>query len=136
MGLYEIRCPNCDNTHQWFSGNFDQRCDKCQKVGGDGTKISLNTSWGELDFNQPIRDHIKHFIRQLEWFLTNNRSSNRAYTEIDLKGYRILLDEGSDETIRKFMEVKRNARDAGKRFSNNVDVVNHMKVNGLWERKK
>lgn len=29
MGLYIIDCPACNKSHQWFSGNADQRCSEC-----------------------------------------------------------------------------------------------------------
>jgi hypothetical protein len=30
MGLYTIDCPVCRQTHQWFSGSMDQRCERCK----------------------------------------------------------------------------------------------------------
>lgn len=29
MGLYVVKCPQCDKEHLWFSGNDNQRCDVC-----------------------------------------------------------------------------------------------------------
>jgi hypothetical protein len=31
MGLYLINCPACQTAHNWFSGNPDQRCQKCKE---------------------------------------------------------------------------------------------------------
>jgi len=96
-------------------------------------KAEFTAPWGNLSGDQPIREHVKYFMNQLEYMLRNGLSPNPNYSKIDLKSYKILYDDASDATIKKFMQIKSNAKDAGKRFPNNVAVVNHMKSHGLWD---
>lgn len=95
-------------------------------------KATVTSPWGDFDFNQPIREHIKYFMRQLKWMLKNNQSPNPTHTKTDLRGYKILYETASDETIYKFLNIKKRA---GNRFQDNIAIINHMKVNGLWEDK-
>lgn len=32
MGLYNVACPSCGDSHLWFSGNEDQRCPFCREM--------------------------------------------------------------------------------------------------------
>lgn len=45
MGLIQIICPKCNETHLWFSGNADQRCEIC-------VKASLT-----------LKDHVKGIVK-------------------------------------------------------------------------
>jgi hypothetical protein len=98
-------------------------------------KMEFDAPWGKLDLTQPIREHVKHLIKQLKYLLRNNESTNPYFTKIDLKGYQILRDEASDETIKKFLELKSKARKEGKRQTNNIQVINYLKTSGQWVRK-
>lgn len=96
--------------------------------------LEIDAPWGKVDSTQPVREHVRHFIKQLKYMLRNNRSSNVPLTKIDLKGYKVLL-EADDDTIEKFLEMKTKARDAGRPIANNIQLVNHMKTSGLWKRR-
>ncbi|MGZ3742737.1 MAG: hypothetical protein ACXVB1_00155 [Pseudobdellovibrionaceae bacterium] len=77
---------------------------------------------------------FNHYLLQLKHFRKLNKTKEeREYLEADIRGYEAILHSNSEENALKFLEVKREARNAGKRFANNEKIVEHMKQAGLWK---
>lgn len=76
----------------------------------------------------------QHWIYQLASFRDPRKTKEEAdYLEKDICGYGILLDTGVEENVRKFLEIKQNARINKQRFANNLEIVMYMKTNDLWQ---
>lgn len=100
--------------------------------------------WGTLMSNPSSprfhRDCLDQYIKQLKYFLKNNRSPNPKLTATDLKGYKIIRDANSENIAKTFFELKAEDREkwvkegAERKFETNIDVINYMKKEGLWKK--
>ena len=107
-------------------------------------QLTSEGEWGKLFTNAESAtfhlDCLDHFIKQLKFFLKNNRSPHPKLIAADLKGYKMIRDTGSETIARIFFELKANDREiwvregAERRFKTNIDVINYMKKEGLWKK--
>ena len=99
-------------------------------------KLEIEAPWGKLELDEygptflPLLDHV---IAELEMFLKQGVSPNPIFTLRDLAGYKAVRETNSEAIAETFFRTKWAAQDAGKRFANNLAVVQYMKENGLWK---
>lgn len=76
---------------------------------------------------------MNHFCLQLKSFRNQNKTpEERQYLEDDISGYEEILKSNSEENATSFMVTKSEAMRAGKRFKNNLEIINHLKETGKW----
>ncbi len=71
MGLFTINCPTCNNQHQWFSADQDQRCPQCKIFG---TLVSQQKATANIPIGTPVidtgwktlNDKLDEILRRLE----------------------------------------------------------------------
>jgi hypothetical protein len=77
---------------------------------------------------------MQHFKLQLESFRHPDKSPEDAKAlEDDILGYVEILNSKSEKNADNFLRLKAGDRvSANRRFSNNLDVIKHLKDSGLW----
>jgi len=105
------------------------------KLGENGMLVSKG-EYGTLMTNVESPtcnlDLLDHVIKQLKFYLKNNRSPNPKHTKIDLQAYKDVRDTRNNETMEIFFNLKDDARLRGNPFPNNRHVIDHMKKNNMW----
>ena len=75
---------------------------------------------------------MKFGLRQLEAFQTEGNTTN--YLKRDIKGYNILINsEFPQENCKAFIKLKKQAKEAGAKFDDNLILIEYMKNNKIWE---
>lgn len=92
---------------------------------------TAKAEWGDGDLSTQ-RGLLAHVIKQLEYFLRTGGSPNPEYTRRDLQGYKEVWDTGSETLADLFFKTKDDARKKGIPFKDNLAVIAHIKMRGLW----
>lgn len=75
---------------------------------------------------------IKHFILQLKSFRVLKKSPKQMqHLEDDIKGYELILESKSEKNVSEFLKLKHSM--PGLNLITNIERINYMKENGLWE---
>ena len=80
---------------------------------------------------------LNHFVLQLESFRSPTKTKEQAeYLELDIKGYKRILESNSEKNADNFMKIKDEERLTGiYKFANNNEIVDHLIKENLWEYK-
>lgn len=95
--------------------------------------INISTPWGDIDSTKGearFTQLLKVGLAQLKAMRAKGNQS--IYLKTDIQGYEELLATKSDDAIEEFFQMKSDAINKGKRFKNNMEVVEEMKRSGKW----
>jgi len=93
------------------------------------SKLIIDTPWGKIEADKDggilTRKMIQVALTQLTDFQI--QGNNTQHLKDDISGYQKLLEhKNSDELCDAFIKVKHAARNSGKRFENNLEVLKAM----------
>jgi len=95
--------------------------------------VNFSGPWGEytMDEKAPYAGLIKYGLIQLKYLQKHQKDTE--YIRNDISGYeQLLATKNVEESCRIFTITKQDANSTGKRFKDNLAVVEHLKKNGLW----
>lgn len=93
--------------------------------------IEINAPWteGAITFKGCLG-----FIQQTKaQLLFYQKQNDTEHIRKDIEGYDLILESNSEENAENFLEVKMEHRFAGKKFANNLEVIEHLKKEGKWK---
>ena len=93
----------------------------------------VEAPWGTYELDGVLA-WIKQFQDQIQYFIDTGQTDNVQYAKRDIQGYQLILDSGSQDNARKFLEIKQNERLGDEpKFADNIAIVEYMKSEGLWK---
>jgi hypothetical protein len=69
MGLYYVRCRDCQENFHWFSGNLDQRCESCIKRSVDQWTDKMKEGNMKNDLEMQLIESLKATIKAKDDFI-------------------------------------------------------------------
>lgn len=88
----------------------------------DEFPIHFNAPWGDRTCNNNI-DVIRTGIDQLEYYIRHNQCPDPEWTRDDIRGYRFIVDSGSEDLAHRFLMAKSRLREISGRSPRNRDVL-------------
>jgi len=94
--------------------------------------VKMSGPWGEaeIDVEKCPSDVIAYGLMQLEYM---QKKKNTDYIRRDIEGYKTILSSGDkNRNAKRFLNTKQSEFRAGRKFRDNLEVIEHMKRNRTW----
>jgi hypothetical protein len=100
----------------------------------DGKTAKASAPWANVELE--VGDHVgmmKFFKLQLESYVETCVPGHLGRIYKDIEGYDILIEKNVQSICKRFLSLKREAIKEGRRYPNNIAIINHMKESGQWK---
>ena len=93
-------------------------------------KVTIQAPWTkEPQSFEGMLGLIAHAKGQLLFF---QKKKDTEHIRRDIRGYDFILESDNELNARNFLEIKAKFRSTDKRFKDNLAVIAHLKIKGLW----